>query len=589
MTKRISSMRIVLLLLTLVWTPWPLVQAKQPKNATVVVAPAMVSMPVNTAQQFTATTTGTTKLPVWSATGGSITQSGYYVAGSAPGIYFVTATLPGNVKNSATVQITSAQDTTAPTVPTNLTATNLTSTSFDLGWNPSTDAVGVTGYGVYANGSLVDTTSGAGTTFSGLPCNTRTDIGIDAFDAAGNRSAQALISVTTSSCVTPPDTTPPTTPTNLSATPTQTDASMTWTASTDDIGVTSYGIYLNGNLRQSSTGTSAVITGLTCGQNYIVAVDATDQAGNRSAKISLPVDTLACSPPVVTPTTLKFSPGADYDTNVVSTAIELRKSTDAVTATPVATQNLGKPAIVSGDATVDISSLVDPLPDGSYYGIVTAINTAATTPSAPSAVFTKGVVPPPPPPPTGIVVTDAFSGGAASPLPAPWATNGVDAPFNRTAAGTAQPSSLSPDCSMYYANSGIGANQYAQAAITVTGGGTGTGQGVAVRMSTTAKTYYRIVVNKDASNNVEVARFNAGTYTPITYRTVTWADGQVLRAEVSGTGTTVTIKVFQGGVQLGADISDTSAGRVLAGNPGIVYSSILTAASVATFEAGDLP
>jgi hypothetical protein len=60
-----------------------------------------------------------------------------------------------------------------------------------------------------------------------------------------------------------------------------------------------------------------------------------------------------------------------------------------VTATPVASLNLGKPNVVNGEVSVDISSLVAPLPPGSYYAIVVATGPGGSTPSNPSGVFSR--------------------------------------------------------------------------------------------------------------------------------------------------------------------------------------------------------
>ena len=65
---------------------------------------------------------------------------------------------------------------------------------------------------------------------------------------------------------------------------TQTSISLSWAASSDNVGVTGYGVYSNGTLAGSPTATSYTVSGLTCGTSYSVAVDAVDAAGNRSAK-----------------------------------------------------------------------------------------------------------------------------------------------------------------------------------------------------------------------------------------------------------------------------------------------------------------
>ena len=65
-------------------------------------------------------------------------------------------------------------DTTPPSAPTGLTASSVTQTGLTLGWNASTDNVGVTGYDVYRDGAKV---ASAGTTASsqtGLACGTST-------------------------------------------------------------------------------------------------------------------------------------------------------------------------------------------------------------------------------------------------------------------------------------------------------------------------------------------------------------------------------------------------------------------------------
>ena len=89
-----------------------------------------------------------------------------------------------------------------------------TQTAVTLSWNASTDNVGVTGYSTYRNSAAVGTTAAATRTYTytGLTCGTAYSLGVDAVDAAGNRSARATASGTTSSCSPPP---PPTGSANL--------------------------------------------------------------------------------------------------------------------------------------------------------------------------------------------------------------------------------------------------------------------------------------------------------------------------------------------------------------------------------------
>ncbi len=80
-------------------------------------------------------------------------------------------------------------DTEAPTVPTNLTASNITDTTVDLSWNASTDNVGVTGYDVYEGATLLGNVAATTTQVTGLTAATAYSFTVRARDAAGNVSA----------------------------------------------------------------------------------------------------------------------------------------------------------------------------------------------------------------------------------------------------------------------------------------------------------------------------------------------------------------------------------------------------------------
>lgn len=91
---------------------------------------------------------------------------------------------------------------------------------------------------------------------------------------------------------TPGDTQAPTTPTGVAASSiAETSFTVNWNASTDNVGVTGYNVYLDGNLLGSVTGTGANVTGLVASTTYAVAVEATDAAGNLSGQASINVTT----------------------------------------------------------------------------------------------------------------------------------------------------------------------------------------------------------------------------------------------------------------------------------------------------------
>ena len=79
------------------------------------------------------------------------------------------------------------------------------------------------------------------------------------------------------------DTQAPTTPTNLTVSnTTSSSVSLSWTASTDNVGVSGYEVYLNGVFQFSVSGTTAVVNGLASSTTYNFYVIAKDNSGNVS-------------------------------------------------------------------------------------------------------------------------------------------------------------------------------------------------------------------------------------------------------------------------------------------------------------------
>lgn len=82
-------------------------------------------------------------------------------------------------------------DTTAPSTPLNLLASNSTTSSLQLNWTSSTDNIGVTGYDVYMNGSLKVTVTSTSSSITGLSSGTTYSFYVKAKDAAGNYSSNS--------------------------------------------------------------------------------------------------------------------------------------------------------------------------------------------------------------------------------------------------------------------------------------------------------------------------------------------------------------------------------------------------------------
>src|SRR5438445_484971 len=175
-------------------------------------------------------------------------------------------------------------DTQAPSSPTNLAATAVSSSQIDLSWSPATDNVGVTGYRVYRNGTLAASPTGTSVSITGLSAGTTYSFTVAAVDAAGNASAlSAPLSVTTAA---PSDTTAPTTPAGLvGVAVSSSQINLSWTAATDNVGVTGYNVY-RGGIQMATLGVVPTFqnTGLTASTNYSYTVRPSDAAGNVSGQ-----------------------------------------------------------------------------------------------------------------------------------------------------------------------------------------------------------------------------------------------------------------------------------------------------------------
>jgi chitodextrinase len=190
-------------------------------------------------------------------------------------------------KSEITVSTKTPADNIAPTMPTNLVATP-SETSIALSWSASTDNVDVAGYTICLDGDLIETVSQTNFNITGLSSDTDYTLAVQAFDAAGNKSAKAEITTSTNQTI---DDEAPTAPTNLAAEASETSIALSWTASTDNIGVIGYIIYLDGDSIETVFQTNFNITGLLSGTKYPLAVQAFDAASNKSAKAEITTST----------------------------------------------------------------------------------------------------------------------------------------------------------------------------------------------------------------------------------------------------------------------------------------------------------
>ncbi|MBD0680126.1 fibronectin type III domain-containing protein [Pseudomonas sp. PSB11] len=186
----------------------------------------------------------------------------------------------GNFAESDPLPVTTL-DKTAPSKPTNLEIITHAGKSALL-WRPSTDNVKVIGYEVYRNGNLLDITEG--TLLFPIDVTQPSRFQVRAMDAAGNGTySDVLVSK---------DDQPPSKPGNLRATSiTNNSATLEWTASSDNVGVTGYEIFRGNNRIDTANGTRFVVNGLSPGTPYVFKVRAMDAAGNGTDSDPLPVTT----------------------------------------------------------------------------------------------------------------------------------------------------------------------------------------------------------------------------------------------------------------------------------------------------------
>lgn len=229
--------------------------------------------------------------------------------------YTLTVTASGS--GSYTLNVTyptptpPASDTTPPTI-------SISSPAAAASLNGTVSVFGSAADNVSVSKVEVSTDSGtyqlaSGTSSWSYPLNTTTltngahTINARATDSSSN-AGNASVTVNVNNPVA--DTAAPTAPANLtSSSPAANSISLSWTASTDNVGVLGYNIYRNGAKLSSVPGTSFTDTGLTAGTTYSYYVSAYDAAGNTSS----PSNTLSVTTPnpdTTKPTVSITAPGS---------------------------------------------------------------------------------------------------------------------------------------------------------------------------------------------------------------------------------------------------------------------------------------
>lgn len=247
-------------------------------------------------------------------------------AASSPQASFLSFPIPvapaGSVLTSATLQVRTTTDPTSGS--TDAFAYHLVNGTFSessVTWNTRPTSLGAT-LGTLSGATALNTSYTTTLDASALARLTGQTVSIALVgDATGNDNVRLYSKETASTTYRPlltltytpgtppaPDTTAPTVPAGVNATATGSASTVTWTASTDNVGVTGYSVYRGATADFAADATSKVgdatetsfgQTGLTPG-TYYYRVTASDRAGNISAASSSASVTVAQAPVVQT-------------------------------------------------------------------------------------------------------------------------------------------------------------------------------------------------------------------------------------------------------------------------------------------------
>ncbi len=200
-------------------------------------------------------------------------------------------------------------DTTAPTVPSNLSATPISAAQVNLSWTASTDNVAVTGYKIFRAAVQVATSTVTSFSDTGLSPNTTYTYSVSAFDGAGNVSAATSpVSVTTPF----PDTTAPIISATSVANITASSAIVSWTTNEPSSSRVEYGptqSYGSSTVEDMAlvTSHSVTVSGLNSQTLYHFRVSSKDSSSNVGVSSDSTFTTLA--PSATLPGPLRAFPG----------------------------------------------------------------------------------------------------------------------------------------------------------------------------------------------------------------------------------------------------------------------------------------
>lgn len=258
-------------------------------------------------------------------------------------------------------------DTAPPSTPSDLAGVVNVDGNIDLTWTASTDNVAVADYLVYRNNVLIDTVTTASTVYLDPPVGD-SYLQVRARDAAGNQGFKTPPIKVTVAEDPGVDTTRPSTPSDLAGVQEASgDVTLTWTPSTDNVGVTEYVLLRNGTEIGRTPDSTFLVVAPPSGTSWF-QVRALDAAGNESFKTPPLQFEVVAQPGVddTAPTTPRNLLGTiDAATSV--TILTWEASTDAVGVTEYRVLRNG--TIVGTVDGVTLTADTAAEPGGNWYQI----------------------------------------------------------------------------------------------------------------------------------------------------------------------------------------------------------------------------
>jgi len=490
---------------------------------------------------------------------------------------------------------TPAADTTPPTVSVSAPAAGATVSGTTTLSANATDNVGVASVQFKVDGVALgsaDTVSPYSVAWDTTKVTNGTHtLTATATDTAGNTATATSISVTVNNQVA--DTQAPSVPAGLTATaPTSAQVNLSWSASTDNVGVKTYKVFRNGSTNALATVTAPTTTftdsTVSAGTTYTYTVSAQDAAGNSSAQspsASVTTPQAADTTPPSVPTGLTGNA-----TSTTAIALSWNASTDNTGGSGVAGYHLYRGSALIASPTGTTFTDTGLTPATAYTYSVSAFDKSAngSVASAPVTVITQsnpqfscaGV---------SAFICDDFSTSASdfTTSGGTWAVSGGTYNLSAPAQGTDASSllynialntkSVSGDFTMTFDGSTASTNSFADFG--------------AVFDYTDAANYYYIDYNRsDDGGTNGIFKVVGGTQTKLADFPVTITSGTTYATKIVKSGSV--INVYRGGTLLASATDSTfTSGKVGLGsrNDVAAFDSLVVTTPPADTQAPTVP